>query len=279
MKTQNLDEWYTPESVAVRCVDELNTRLKVPLAQLDAILEPSAGGGAFLRALEVVARHKLVNVCWIDINSKDEQTRRDYLTYSPPMVTTRLVIGNPPFGKKGALATRFFNHAAEHAHVIAFILPLCCASPRQQNKFDLRFHCLHSARLEDVGFEGPTKTRVYQCVWQIWCRHDMTQGLFDVKVEHVPRRLVKELVETPDFEFVSQQQAATAHAAIRKTGNHAGRVLMPTAKCRVLWIRVKQGRDVEAVIQRLKMAKIAQSGTVIGNVSRHDVCMAYNELL
>lgn len=279
MQQPKLDEWYTPTSVAVRCVQELTARLTVSLSEFDSILEPSAGEGAFVRALEIVAGQPLDNLSWIDINSRDAKTRQDYLTFEPASVAKRLVVGNPPFGKRGRLATRFFNHAAKHAHVIAFILPLCCVSPKQQNLLDSRFHCLYSARLGNVSFEGQLRHKVFQCVWQIWCRHDMTQALFGLSTGHVLRPVAKELIETCDFKFVSDRQSKNAHAAIRKTGNHAGSVLMPTAKCRVLWIQVKEGRSVDDVIERLKKANIAQSGTVIGNVSRHDVCVAYNELL
>lgn len=279
MQQPKLDEWYTPASVALRCVQELIARLTVSLSEFDSILEPSAGEGAFVRALETAAGQPLENLSWIDINSQYVKTRQDYLTFEPASVAKRLVVGNPPFGKRGRLAMRFFNHAAKHAHVIAFILPLCCASPRQQNLLDLHFHCLYSARLGNVSFEGRLRHKVFQCVWQIWCRQDMVQALFGLSTGHVLRPVAKELVETCDFKFVSDRQSKSAQVAIRKTGKHAGSVLMPTANCKVLWIQVKEGRNVDDVIGRLKRASIAQSGTLIGNVSRHDVCVAYNELL
>jgi hypothetical protein len=117
-----LDRFYTKDAIAKKCVGYLK------LDQYSQIIEPSAGGGAFVRALN--------NQCdAYDIDPLTPWIIQDFLVSS---FTNKkiLVIGNPPFGKNGSLAIKFINHASKFSNTIAFILSNAFRKENMMNKID-----------------------------------------------------------------------------------------------------------------------------------------------
>jgi len=111
------DAYYTPDDVAAACVEIVWHRV------LKArIIEPSAGGGAFLRALGRVGVWRS-NTVAVDINPDADGLRLagtshvgDFLTMPQPKDCAPLpvwVIGNPPY-----------KHALEHVeHAMSLAFP------------------------------------------------------------------------------------------------------------------------------------------------------------
>lgn len=84
-----LDQFYTPSEVAKRCVS-----LIPYLDDYDVIVEPSAGRGAFSRLFP--------NCYAYDLDPQAEGIiQQDWLTAIPPFGEKMLVVGKPPFGKRG----------------------------------------------------------------------------------------------------------------------------------------------------------------------------------
>lgn len=82
----------------------------------------------------------------------------DFFDYILPINKKNiLVIGNPPFGKVCSIAIKFFNHSANWAKIIAFIIPRTFRHASVQNKLNKMFHLTYD---EDVL----TKP----CCFQIW---------------------------------------------------------------------------------------------------------------
>lgn len=56
----------------------------------------------------------------------DDVKAQDFfkVTHFPFTPRDTIIIGNPPFGKRGKLAIAFFNHAACLADIVAFIVPI-----------------------------------------------------------------------------------------------------------------------------------------------------------
>lgn len=81
-----LDKFYTKEEVAKQCVKCID------LASYDFVIEPSAGSGAFLKAIS----HK--NVLGIDIEPEIPSIKKmSWFDYQiPSEYKNVLVIGNPP---------------------------------------------------------------------------------------------------------------------------------------------------------------------------------------
>ena len=126
MKGNGLEQFYTKEKVSVQCVEFLRNYIDNHKIIIDCIIEPSAGTGSFLKALEKCNMTcKNIYACDIEPKYKDIE-QADYLStrLSTSIYNTTLVFGNPPFGKNSCLAKKFIKKACTEAHIIAFILPM-----------------------------------------------------------------------------------------------------------------------------------------------------------
>ena len=172
-----LDKFYTIPAVSKKCLDELGTHFD--WHQWDLVLEPSAGNGSFLTQLPVDKRIGL------DIAPEHPEIQtQDFLTYSPPSAAKRvLVVGNPPFGRVSSLAIKFFNHAAQWASVIAFIVPRTFRRVSVQNKLNLYFHLVHDQEIptDPCAFTPPMMAK---CCFQIWERRDTPRTPVDLPTSH-----------------------------------------------------------------------------------------------
>ena len=122
MSAKEFDQFYTADDVAVACLKKVHEVLpKIGIKQTDVFyLEPSAGGGAFLRAIEEVSPSQGRTFFACDIDPKREDIRkRDFLqdSISDCLPTGKVVVtvGNPPFGRKGKLASAFINKSLEYS--------------------------------------------------------------------------------------------------------------------------------------------------------------------
>ena len=111
-----LDQYFTKPEVVRRCLGELGR-----LSRYDLVVEPSAGNGAFLEAVE----HK--NKIGLDIDPQHSAVMRaDWFEYEvPDKYECVLVVGNPPYGQYHKLSSAFIRRAMSFDNVctIAFILP------------------------------------------------------------------------------------------------------------------------------------------------------------
>ena len=107
--------FYTNLDIAKQCIDSID------ITKYDAVVEPSAGAGAFYNQIN----HK--NKIGVDLEPKcDGVIKQDFLKWGLDEFFPRpkvLTIGNPPFGRQGSLAQKFIKHASVYSNTIAFILP------------------------------------------------------------------------------------------------------------------------------------------------------------
>ena len=159
-RAAGLDKFYTRSDIARQCIREI-----ADWHQWSLVVEPSAGNGSFLANIPVA------NTIGLDIAPEHpEVLRTDFFAYVPPppaILGRVLVIGNPPFGKGGSLAIRFFNHAATFAHTIAFIVPRTFRRISVQNKLCMAFRLASDTELpvRPCCFEPPMLAK---CCFQIW---------------------------------------------------------------------------------------------------------------
>lgn len=120
-----LDQFYTKPQVALECWKALQPVARKltgePASRLHFV-EPSAGDGVFYNLLPEDRR------IGIDIDPKCAGIlKRDFIKcrYRPPVEQSRvIVVGNPPFGRRGKLAVEFINKAFTMADTVAFIVPV-----------------------------------------------------------------------------------------------------------------------------------------------------------
>lgn len=143
-----LDKYYTPKEVAKKCIDltikEVSKRIDIT-----EIIEPSAGSGSF--------SDQIKNCIAYDIEpEKDYIEKKDFLKIDIGYKKGRLIIGNPPFGKRNNLARSFYKKSVKISDAIGFILPIS----QLNNKDSLyEFDLIKSIDLGEIKYNGNTKIK------------------------------------------------------------------------------------------------------------------------
>lgn len=194
-----LDQFYTTPYYAQRCYGKLLACLPRDLARAADFIDPSAGNGAFYDLLPA-GRRTGVDVAPALSHSAIKQA--DFLAWKPKRgaKTHRIVIGNPPFGKRGNLALQFLTHASTMADTIAFIVPMCFRKYAVHRKLPSDLRLITQMDLPRDAFYLPyagrasraTHSKPYQVKteFQIWSRVLAGKDL---------RRLEAEPIRHPDF--------------------------------------------------------------------------------
>jgi len=163
MKSKILDKWYTVPSTVELCIQEL----KIYISEDTIFVEPSAGNGKFIDSLKT---HFTNEILAFDIlPERADIVKLDWfkskLKYNPNYI----IIGNPPFGSKGKLATEFINKASSIANTIAFIVPVTLEySYTSQHKINPNLNLVKSIQLPQNSFLFEDKPKDIPCVFQIW---------------------------------------------------------------------------------------------------------------
>lgn len=168
-RTVDLDQYFTSPDLVKECMDVLAS--KISLDDFDLIIEPSAGSGRFLDHLPSKT------LIALDIAPQDPRvSQADFLTFEPKNSKKILVIGNPPFGQRGALAIRFLNHAMEFADTVAMILPRSFNKFTFINRVDQNFALEESVNLSGF-FDFNGHEVAVQTAFQIWRKSDKLRPL------------------------------------------------------------------------------------------------------
>lgn len=193
-----LDQFYTNDDVVDSCISTIE------FDDYDITIEPSAGDGAFYNK---ITGEKI----GIDLEPKvDGLIEQDYLKFNRFIFTDKkiLVIGNPPFGKNSSLAVQFFNHSAEFAKTIAFILPRTFRKASLINRLDENFNLVLEKILPTKSFHLSDGVKYdVPCVWQIWKKGSIRPT---IKVETTHQ----------DFEFLKSKEGA--NFVVQRVGGKAG---------------------------------------------------------
>lgn len=155
------EQYYTRPQIARHCVTTAQ-----PYFNGAPIIEPSAGTGEFVKVLQGFGLPCLA----YDIEPKHPQVaRQNFLMLERD--APAFVIGNPPFGRNHALSVRFFNHAANFADYIAFIVPKSWRKWSVQNRLAPRFHLVEDIDLpKDIFYNarGEGLGANFNAVFQVW---------------------------------------------------------------------------------------------------------------
>lgn len=199
MKSQDLDQFYTNPSVATTCTTGMKKVLEGYYDFCDVqFFEPSAGTGNFIEAINNTFGDKQ-EVIATDIEPKHPQVKKmDFLTSSKQGLGLKdtksvITIGNPPFGKKSALALAFFKEASLYSDTIAFIVPLQFRKWSVQSKIHKNFKLILDIKLDKDSFIFENKKYDVNTCFQVWTR---------LETKHADLRLKqKPAVAHPDFKM------------------------------------------------------------------------------
>ena len=199
-RTNMKDQFYTNESVAKSCINQITTLL--PHTNKYVWVEPSAGNGAFLH--NISSSYEKIG---LDLEPKAKDIlKQDYLKWSPPKDKDIIIFGNPPFGRQSSLAKSFISKSCEFAKVIAFILPKSFTKQSMFSAFDLKFHLIHSKDLEKDSFVINGSKYDVPCVFQIWEKKNTDRNV-EEKIKPVGFQYVK---PTEKYDFVFRRVGGLA---------------------------------------------------------------------
>lgn len=177
------DAFYTDKSIAKKCVKNFRKVCREYKFKLSdyTFIEPSAGEGCFY---DLLPPEKI----GLDISPQDKRiSKADFLTWKPHREGKYVVIGNPPFGHRGAIALAFIKRALLFADIVAFILPMSFYSNGKGSNMKRvpGASLIHNERLPACAFYEPAtgKPMSINTVFQIWmkghCRNVFTD--YDVR--------------------------------------------------------------------------------------------------
>tara|TARA_R100000152_G_C6757525_1_gene181342 strand:- start:47 stop:1039 length:993 start_codon:yes stop_codon:yes gene_type:complete len=167
--------------------------------EVETIIEPSAGDGAWLDYLDVDLAY--------DIDPKHDDVIKvdDFLTYNVKKDIKKkgkvLYVGNPPFGRMGKLAKQFMDKCSKQGDYIAFILPASFAKVTQIRQLPKYFHLLYQEDLLDETFRFERDGKVVGTVFQVWEKRD------------VARKDPPRMDDCVDFEFVRNAEYTRVNAS------------------------------------------------------------------
>lgn len=176
MNARRDDKFYTKPAIAQRCIRAVAPLLKRLGYGSDAyFIEPSAGAGAFVRALiaEMGVEEQRIISCDIDPAARAKHTL-DYLSSTKKTLhitapkETVIVIGNPPFGTKSNRAIAFVNKSLLYAQTIAFIVPLQFKKWSVQNALDDSLRLVHDEDLPENSFLFKGNDYALRACFQVW---------------------------------------------------------------------------------------------------------------
>lgn len=276
-----LDKFYTSPATAAICINIVADMYEW---DWDLVVEPSAGDGSFYSLFPPpTAGCQFVG---IDLAPEHpDVATMDFFDYSPsPPIhpasgsnsRKTLVIGNPPFGRVSSLAIRFFNHAAEWATVVAFIVPRTFRRVSVQNKLDMRFHLVHDHDIptSPCCFSPPMMAK---CCFQVWERRPALRVRVELPTTHVDWAF---LPYGPRDDAGQPTPPVGADFAIRAYGGKCGVVcrsgleaLRPKS-----WHWVKAAIDVDLLISRFEQLDYSVSTNTArqNSIGRADLVALYS---
>jgi len=167
-KSKELDQFYTTRDTASYCLRHVEDVIgNYYNLNKSTFLEPSAGDGAFIDALNNKGYSWVAGD--IDPHCKDVLFVDFLSDYNWDInKETDIIIGNPPFGKRSSLAIDFINKGLSIADTVAFILPIQFNKYLTQKKIDNKARLISSIPLEPYSFMFNGKSYDVRSVFQIW---------------------------------------------------------------------------------------------------------------
>lgn len=233
-KKFDLDKYYTPDDVVEYVVSVVKDVVGV---DWEYVIEPSAGGGAFINPINNTFKGSKV---FLDLLPTTEGVlQQDYLQYTPPEGKC-LVIGNPPFGTRNTLSVKFFKKSL-YADVIAFIQPISQLNNTQQMyEFDL----IHSEDLGVVNFYNQYgDVRGVPCCFNIYKKPE--DGVFNKKKKYKFKE-----VEVFDYRKIIHVdiQIPSPPISLCSWGSKAGKECAPKTYTSEIHIRTST-KDIEDFVR------------------------------
>lgn len=257
-----IDKFYTKPSIAHECVQDFASHLSI--GERDCVIEPSAGAGAFLSALQPY--HKFAYDILPDHPSIQQQ---DFLLLDSTSFVQFdhvYVIGNPPFGANSCLAKKFIRKACSFCDAFGFILPKSFKKSSFQQSVPSMFHLVLEKDLPAYSFELDEVDYNVPCVFQIWERR-------------AHQRPSSQKVPPASFySFVTREHA---QIALRRVGVNAGKCYTTNLNDKSPsshYFLTLHGCSVQDFVQEYSKLHFASAGHTVGpkSISKQEFIVQLN---
>lgn len=206
------DKYYTSPELAKYCVEK--TKEIIGKENITEYVEPSAGSGVFLEYFDKP-------YFAFDIEPEDKRVKKaDWLDVKLNYKKGRCIIGNPPFGNRNILATKFYKHSIDCCDYISFILPI---SQYDNNQKMYEFDLIYTENLGIRDYSGIP----LHCAFNIYKRNKngvkqkpIDYTLSDVKVIEYRRGSKDVAPEHWDFAMCTWGDGSCGKV-INRTGEYA----------------------------------------------------------
>jgi len=272
LNRDTIDKFYTKNTVVKACIETIHHILDINY-DIDVVIEPSAGNGAFIDLLKETCS----NCLFYDIQPEHEEIKKqDYLTidYSnliiPDLHTRYHVVGNPPFGRQSSLAIKFIKRSAEFCHTISFILPKSFKKDSMQKHFPLNFHLVYQTDLEPKSFIiNDTEEKDVPCVFQIWQKRNHNRDIIFKK-------------EANGFIFVKRDEEPDI--SFRRVGVNAGKIDVNDLSDKSIqshyFIKFDESLDKEDIIKKISQIQYTDNNTVgPKSISKQEIIEEFNKII
>jgi len=278
----SLNPFYTKQEVAASCWKYFSETLPSVNRTVNEMffVEPSAGTGAFYNCLPPQRRFG------IDILPKCKNViTQDFfmVTRFPYAPKDTAIIGNPPFGKRGKMAIAFFNHAAELADIVAFIVPVNFRKYIVHKQLDTSMRFIRKLALpRDAFYLDSGKSFSVNTEFQIWTR---------LPSAHQDMRQYKPLpIRHQDFQIWQYNNTPAALKVFENNFDFAipcqgwqdySRKEIDEKQCErnKQWILLKANDpNILAKLKQIDYARLAREcGTAVPGFRKGDLVKAYSE--
>ena len=271
LKRDNIDKYYTSNVVVERCIEIFKNNVSVK--EEDLIIEPSAGDGAFIPAIESLGCDSI----FMDIEPENSCIiKQDYLDVNLNEFIEGLnnkksgnihVIGNPPFGRQSSLAIRFIKRSCEYCDTVSFILPRSFKKESMRRYFPLNFHCLIEEDIIDDGFIVNGLSYDVPCVFQVWVK------------KMVERKLEKKLIP---YGYTFVKKTEFPDVSFRRVGVNAGNIsksIDDKSEQSHYFIRFNRKMD-DNVLKRIFDLKYDSRNNTVGpcSISKQELIREFNSV-
>ena len=289
---KDLCQFYTKPSVAVSCLQILYQILEeLFVGNKIQFIEPSAGSGSFLLQLPnkiiYFNKKRYSSRLGFDLEPKHiEIAKLDFLkedindNYLVPY-QYRVIVGNPPFGKRATLAIDFFNRSAKLAPIIAFIVPIQFEKWSVHSKLDENFDLIYSKILDKNSFLRYDKEYDVNCCFQIWtCKSNSFTNL---------RLLRKPKTEHKDFTMWQYNNTKEAEkvfkenfdfAVLRQGYGDYTKHIYDEKECdrKKQWILFKANdKTILRRLESLDYEELSKKNTTVPGFGKADVVKLYED--
>ncbi|MBU4689963.1 hypothetical protein KQ873_02855 [Mycoplasma zalophidermidis] len=276
--SKDLDQFYTNPLVCDNLVKII--KKTIPLQFKKNILEPSAGTGNFIDSLKSIGYKG--NILAYDIEPKYKNIiKQDYLKLNIPYDKNRLIIGNPPFGRRGKLALDFLNKGLEESDYVCYILPNIFKRFSIQKRVKKNAKLILSLDLDEDSFIVNDREYAVKCVFQIWT----TKKAFK---NH--RILQPPQIRHPDFKtYIHNNTKQTLKYfdkekygwdfAVHRQGYYDYSVKITNPKDLIknrqyFFVRIINS-DAKAIIDKIDFVKLSKTNTQVHGFSTSDFVKEY----